>query len=216
MILRPLTAIILLFLISLLASSPAVAKNVLYTGDPIVVKVSYLSPVEVRFTGDEIASIVTGIQPSDISIQNAANVLYIQPLIENLQGDIYVVMRDGTSKIVSLVTVPPAARDRVINIIHPSLTHEERAKKVTESGLTPAGLIKAMALREDVDGVSISTDSFVLEGLGMTVTETYDAVFMKGYVIPLNNKNIDLKNIIMKKLIAGAIYNGNLYLVVGN
>lgn len=212
MILRLLVlAITLLFL-----SNQAAAKNVLYTGEPVAVKVSYLSPVEVRFTGDEIVSIVTGIQPSDISIQNAVNVLYIQPLVDNLQGDIYVVMKDGKSKVISLMTVPPAMRDRVINIIPAVSTQEEMARKVTEAGITPAGLIKAMVLREDIDGVSINTKSFVLEGLGMTVTETYDAVSMKGYAIPLSGKNIDLKNIIMKGLIAGAIYNGNLYLVVRN
>lgn len=159
---------------------------------------------------------MTGIQPSDISIQNAENTLYIQPLTENLQGDIYVIMKDGNSKILSLVTVPPAMRDRVINIFPGALSQEERVRKINEVGLTPAGLIKAMVMKEDIDGVSISTENFVIEGLGMTVTETYDAVSMKGYVIPLSNKTVDLKNIVMKGLIAGAIYNDRLYLVVRN
>jgi len=211
---------IIILLILLVSSNVVWGKTVLYTGDAVVLKVAYMNPSEIRFQGDEIASIVTGIAPQAISMQNTKDTLYIQPLVEDLRGDIYVIMRDGKSKVVSLLPVVAEMRDRKVTVITEDTAIENRLNKINASGVTPAGLIKSMVLKEDVDGVAV-TDNVnipILPDLKLYAKSVYDAVYMKGYVIPIttNFTEKDLKSIIMKGLLAGAIYNNVLYLVINN
>ena len=129
--------------------------------------------------------------------------------MENLTGDIYVVMRDGTSKIVSLTSTIPDLRDRSVKIINNVDGCLERVRKINSSGLTPAGLIKAMILGQDIDGVSISPSTQIIIDLPIRLTaETvYDAVYLKGFIVDMtDHPTFDIKTISMKGLVAGAIY----------
>jgi hypothetical protein len=212
------TRLLLLAIILLLPTSLYAEKTVLYSGSPVVVKVAYLNPTEVRFEGEEIATIVTGLPQEDISLENTINSLFIQPLVEGLTGDIYVIMRDGSSKILSLIPALPDTRDRSVRIITAVQDITDRIKKINQAGITPAGLIKAMILGEDIDGVSISpTNQVIIEVPVRIVAHTvYDAVFLKGYIVDMPDPEFDIKTIYMKGLLAGALHNGKGYFVLEN
>jgi len=190
-------------------------RTLLYNGNAVV-KVAYKNPTEVVFQGDQIAHVIIGFSPDSISLQNTSNTLYIQPLAENLTGDIYVVMRDGKSKIISLVSTIPDLRDRSVTIIDNVEDVSERVRKINSSGLTPAGLIKAMILGENIDGVSISQASQVIIDIPIQLTaETvYDGVYLKGFIVDMtNHPNFDIKAITMKGLVAGAVHQSKGYFV---
>jgi hypothetical protein len=190
-------------------------RTVLYNGNAVV-KVAYQNPTEVIFEGDQIAHVILGFPTDSISLQNTSNTLYIQPLVENLTGDIYVVMRDGTSKIVSLVSTIPDLRDRSVKIINNVEDVSERVRKVNSSGLTPAGLIKAMILGQDIDGVSVSPASQVIIDIPIQLTAqtVYDAVYLKGFIVDMtDHPNFDIKTIAMKGLVAGAMHQNKGYFV---
>lgn len=190
-------------------------RTILYNGNALV-KVAYQNPTEVVFQGDRIAHVILGFSPDAISLQNTSDTLYIQPLVENLTGDIYVVMTDGKSKIVSLVSTIAGLRDRSVRIINNVEDVSERVRKVNSAGLTPAGLIKAMILGEDIDGVSISQTSQVITDtpIQLTAETVYDAVYLKGYIVDMtDHPNFDIKGISMKGLVAGASYERKGYFV---
>lgn len=211
------SAIKLTILLLLAASSNATAeKAILYTGSPVVIKVAHLNPTEIKFEGDSIASIVMGIPPDTISLQNTPDTLFIQPLSDTLSGDIYVIMRDGKSKIITLTSTLPNMRDRAVRIINGVEQVTQRIDKLNRTGITPAGLIKAMVTGEDMDGVAISqTKQTILEVPVMLVANTvYDAVFYKGFIVDIQGMHIDIKQISMKGLVAGALHNDKAYFVV--
>jgi hypothetical protein len=190
-------------------------RTVLYSGNAVV-KVAYQNPTEVVFQGELIAHVILGFSPDTISLQNTSNTLFIQPLVENLTGDIYVVMRDGKSKIVSLVSTLPDLRDRSVKIINNVEDVSDRVRRVNSSGLTPAGLIKAMILGQDIDGVSITQSSQVIIDVPIQLSaETiYDAVYLKGYIVDMmDHPNFDIKAITMKGLVAGATHERKGYFV---
>lgn len=191
-------------------------KTILYTGVPVVVKVAYLNPTEVRFDGDRIASIIMGLPAESISLQNTADSIFIQPLIPDISGDMYVVTASGKTIIISLASTAPQLRDRAIKIVSNAKTMAERVERVNRSGLTPAGLIKAMILGEDLDGVSIrsSRQAIIEVPTKLTSHTVYDAVFLRGYIVDMPRENIDIKAITMRGLIAGAVHNGRAYFVV--
>ncbi|MBE0427219.1 MAG: hypothetical protein IBX72_11330 [Nitrospirae bacterium] len=208
-----LAAIILLLPVNLYAE-----KTVLYSGSPVVVKTAYLNPTEVRFEGEEIATIVTGFPHDSISLENTVDTLFIQPLVEDLAGDIYVIMKDGRSKILSLIPDIPDTRDRSVRIISAVQDITDRIEKIKHSGITPAGLIRAMILGEDLDGVSISpTNQVIIELPVRIIAHTvYDAVFLKGYITDMAGPGFDIKTIYMRGLLAGAVHNGKGYFVLEN
>lgn len=197
-------------------STARAERTVLYNGN-MLVKVAIQNPTEVVFQGDEIAHVILGFSPDSISLQNISNTLYIQPMVENLTGDIYVVMRDGKSKIVTLVSTLPDLRDRSVRVINSVEDAAERVKKVNNSGLTPAGLIKAMILGNDIDGVSISASSQIIveTPIQLTAQTVYDAVYLKGYIVDMtDHKNFDIKVISMRGLLAVAVYEDKGYFVL--
>lgn len=208
---------VLLAAVLVLAATPALyaERTILYNGDAVV-KVAFQNPTEVIFEGDQIAHVIIGFSPDSISLQNTANTLYIQPLVENLAGDIYVVMTDGTSKIVSITSTIPDLRDRSVKIISSVDQVSERVRKINSSGLTPAGLIKAMILGQDIDGVSISpsTQTIIDLPIRLTAETVYDAVYLKGFIVDMtDHPTFDIKTISMKGLVAGAIYGNKGYFV---
>lgn len=200
----------------LLSDKAYAQRTILYSGSPVVVKVAHLNPTEVKFEGDRIASIIMGLPAESISLQNTADTLFIQPLIPELSGDIYVVMGTGKTKVITLISAPPAMRDRSVRIASETRTAADRVERINRSGLTPAGLIKAMILGEDLDGVSIRSAKHTIIEVPIKLAShtVYDAVFLRGYIVDIPKENIDIKAITMRGLIAGAVHNGRAYFVV--
>ena len=178
-------------------------------------KVSYENPTEIVFN-EEMASVILGFPAESISMQNTSNPLFIQPLVENLSGDVIVVMKDGKSKTITLISTLPELRDRSVRIVDQSQTVSDRVKEIDRAGITPGGLIKAMILGEDLDGVSISkTNQIIIRTpLQLVANTVYDAVFLKGYIVDItDHPNLDIKPISMRSLLAGTVYKGKAYFV---
>lgn len=180
-----------------------------------MIKTAKNSPTEVQFKGDEIASIILGMPAQSISLQNTSNSLFIQPLEADVAGDIFIVMKDGRSRILTIVSTSPEDRDRLVEVVEKEEQITSRVKEVNEAGLTPAGLIKAMVLGTDIAGVTISkSNQVILDGTVRLVAHTiYDAVYMKGYIADLSNADIDLKTISAANLLASTVYQGKAYFV---
>lgn len=211
------TRLIILLLAALALTEGAYAqKTVHYTGSGgILIKVAHLAMTEVQFEGAEVASILLGFPAEAISIQNTQRLLYIQPLAENLSGDMFVVFKNGKSAMLTLTPAPADERDRSIRVICDVEQTADRVGKVKREGLTPSGLIKAMILGEDADGVSISDSEAVLSDHPVKVIahKKYDAVFMKGYIADVPAADFDIRNLSAPGLVAGAVRDGKLYLV---
>lgn len=209
---------IVVFLLLISAGDLFAQKTVLYNGNAIAVRVAYQNPTEIVFEGDEIASVIVGFAAESISMQNTANTLFVQPLVDNLAGDIYVINREGKSKILSLVSTFPDMRDRSIRIVNAVQDVSERISKLNKVGVTPAGLIRAMILGEDLDGVSVSdTRQTIIDSpIRLIGTTVYDAIFLKGYIVDMSrNEDFDIKTISMKGILAGAVHKGKGYFVMG-
>lgn len=193
------------------------ARVVADNGTPVSVRVARSGITEIRFEGENIASIVLGLNQSDLSIERMPDALFIKPLVDNVSGDLYVITRSGKSINLNLISVSIESRDRNIKIVNNVESIKSRVQKLNQTGITPAGLIKAMVLEEDMDGVTVSPSNilFLDNPIQLMATFIYDAVFLKGYVIDMrNHDNFDIKNLSMKGLIAGALYKGNGYFVV--
>lgn len=206
----------LLIIALLLPAIKAYAGNVVaYSGSPILIKTAKDTPTEVQFRNTEIASIVLGMPAQSISLQNTPNSLFIQPLEVGVTGDIFIVMKDGRSRILSIISTNPEDRARLVEVVEKDEQITSRVKEVNESGLTPAGLIKAMVLGTDIGGVTINKSSqVILDGPVRLVAHTiYDAVYLKGYIADLDNPNVDLKTISATNLFAATVYQGKAYFV---
>ncbi|MDA8103761.1 MAG: hypothetical protein M0Z71_00110 [Nitrospiraceae bacterium] len=193
-------------------------RTVLYTGGAVAVKVSYLNPTEIVFADRQIAHVILGFSPESISLQNTSDTLFVQPLSENLSGDIYVVMRDGKSVIVSITPTVAELRDKSVKVFNAVDEVEKRARKFADSALTPAGLIKAMILQRDLDGVSASpTNQVIIDVPTQLAAETvYDALFLRGFIVDMtDHPKFDIKSLSMQGLIAGAIHRNKAYFVFG-
>lgn len=176
---------------------------------------SYGNPTEISFD-EEMASVILGFAPESISMQNTSNTLFIQPLVENLSGDVMIVMKDGKSKTITLISTIPELRDRSVRIVNGAQTVSDRIGKINRAGLTPGGLIKTMILGEDMDGVSISrTNQVIIQTpIELTANTVYDAVYLRGYVVDItDHPNLDIRPIAMRSLVAGTIYKGKGYFV---
>lgn len=209
-----------LALAGIFSFAPAVwaQKTVLYNGNPIIVHVAQLAPTEIVFEGEEIGSVILGLPADAISIQNTVNTVFLQPLSENLAGDIYVITRDGKSRMLTLVPSLPDIRDRSIRVVNAVQDMTDRINKIRQEGITPAGLIRAMILGQDLDGVSVSETKQVIidKPVKLTATTVCDAVFLRGYIVDMTgNEDFDLKTINFKGMLAGAIYKGRGYFVIG-
>ena len=208
--------ILLLIAFLLQAIDASAGKLVAYSGSPLIVKTAIDNPTEVKFQNNEIASIVLGMPAQAISLQNTTDSLFIQPLETGLAGDIFIVMKDGRSRILSIIPTTPEDRDRLLEVVDKDEQLSSRVKNINESGLTPAGLIKAMVLGTDLGGVTINkSGQVILDGpVRLVATTIYDAVYMKGYIVDLSNPDlVDLKNISAKNLLASGIYQGKAYFV---
>jgi hypothetical protein len=209
-------ATLLTITLLLSAINASAGKLVVYSGSPLIVKTAKDNPTEVQFRDDEIASIVLGIPAQAISLQNTPNSLFIQPLEMGVSGDIFIVLKDGRTRILSLIPTSPEERDRLLEVVDSDEQAASRMKQVNESGLTPAGLIRVMVLGTDMGGVTINkSNQVILEGPVKIVAHTlYDAVSMKGYIADLRNPDaLDLKSISSENLLASAVYKGKAYFV---
>ena len=195
----------------MLSSFAYARRSVNYDG-PVVVNVAVLNATEIEFP-EEIATVVMGMPNEKISIEHTKNMIFIQPLTADLDGDIYVVGKSGRSYVLSLNVVDKTARDRQIKIAATDEIARERVEQL--KFLTPLSLMKAMALNQELDGVFIESKTFVIyesKGLKMTVTKTYDAVGMKGYLVRIENSTetpFDFRTLSMKGLVAFSYYKDN-------
>jgi len=197
-------------------SSFAYARRTVNYDGPVVVNVAVLNATEVELP-EEIATVVMGMPNEKISIEHTKNMIFIQPLTADLEGDIYVVGKSAHSYVLSLNIVDKATRDRQIKIAATDEIVRERVEQL--KFLTPLSLMRVMALNQELDGVFIESKKFVLyesKGLKMTVTKTYDAVGMKGYTVRIENSNetpFDFRTLSMKGLVAFSYYKDTGYLV---
>ncbi len=88
-------------------------KEIYYDGVPVKIKTAYRIPTEVVFDTD-ISSVVIGTSENSVSLESAPNILFIQPLIEDLSADIFVIGVDGKSRILKVVPASPEKRDRMV------------------------------------------------------------------------------------------------------
>lgn len=192
------------------------ARTVNYNG-PVTVNVAVLNATEVDFP-EEIASVVMGLPNDKISLEHSKNMIFLQPLMADVEGEIYVIGKSGRSYIISINVVDKTLRDKHLKIVPTDQMQIERVEQL--KGLTPLGLIKAMALGQDLDGVFIENKSVVLfedKNLKIVAESKYDAVSMKGYIVTLHNfaqVPFDFRTLNIKGLVAFSYYKDKGYVVI--
>lgn len=198
--------------ILLLTNSICLAKTINFTGQEIIVKVTPQKMTEISLKGTKIASVILGFNADSISIQNAGeSLLYVQPLT-TLNGHFFVTTDDGRSIMFTLISVPEEMMDKKIEVIFAEQSETQRISKLNERGLTPAGLIKIMITKNIPEEIIYTKKSVNLGGI--IATEVYDAGFMQGFSGKVPYSDFDITKINMQGILAGAVRDGNFYIVI--
>lgn len=166
---------------------------------------------------EDIASVVMGLPTEKISLEHNKNMLFVQPLAADLDGEIYAIGKSARSYVLSLHVVSKDQRDKQVRLVAADESLKERVEQVKT--LTPLGLLKAMALGQELDGVFVDKKAFPLfedARVRITAEAIWDAVAMKGYICKIDNLSqqpFDFRTLSIQGLVALSIHKGTAYLV---
>jgi hypothetical protein len=94
----------------------AAARPVLFTGEPVVVRLQYRQPTAVQFP-EPIVGIPTGADPETLSLEAEGPRLFLQPRTRDVQGRLFVLGVSGRSYPVHFVVGRPADTDVVVTLL---------------------------------------------------------------------------------------------------
>jgi len=196
------------------------AATIEFDGSPITVYAHKEKTTLIIFP-ERIVDLIKNFKIEEMTIEkaNKQRYFFLSPLVKKLETDIYFIGESGIVYMIHLIEDSKKQRDIELRIANRSLLVPDRVK--VSKKLTPARLIKAMILGEDLDGVGrVKDDEILLNDpvLGITIQaiKKYDAVYMVGYVanVIMTNGVFDIRKLHNEKLVMGALYKGKGYFVL--
>jgi hypothetical protein len=165
------------------------ARPVLLSDEPMAVRLRQGQPTAITFP-EPIASVPTGADPAQLSVELEGTRLFLQPLDPRVQGLLFVVGASGRSYPVRFAVGTPPDTE-VLVTLPPAPPRGGPADTSPPPGLTVRMLLVALLQGNTVPGVTEAADRQVLletARLRITTTRVYIAGFLLGYQAEAVNK----------------------------
>ena len=144
----------LLFPVALLVLLPPVghaARPVVFTGDPVVVRLQPRQPTAVQFP-EPIAAVPTGADPHTLSLELEGPRLFLQPLTSEVQGQLFALGVSGRSYPVRFAVRQPVDTEVVVTLPPPAPGEPGMAPTGSPTP-APPGLASPVTVRELLVGM---------------------------------------------------------------
>lgn len=189
------TLLLSVTLLGLLPRSGAAARPVVFTGEPIVVRLQQRQPTAVQFS-EPIAAVPTGADPHTLSLELEGPRLFLQPLTPHVQGQLFALGVSGRSYPVRFAVGRPADTEVVVTLppAAPPGPPAETALPGLASPVTVRDLLVGMLRGTPPPGVSVASHTqVVLETatLRITTVRTYVTGTLQGYVAEAVNRTAE-------------------------
>jgi hypothetical protein len=177
------------------------ARPVVFTGDPVVVRLQPRQPTAVQFP-EPIAAVPTGADPHTLSLELEGPRLFLQPLTPAVQGQLFVLGVSGRSYPLRFTVGRPADTEVVVTLppagTSPSTAPSRPAAEVggatLASPVTVRELLVGMLRDTPPPGVSVAPHTqVVLETatLRITTQRVYVTGSLQGYVAEAVNRTAE-------------------------
>lgn len=171
------------------AAAPAWARVVEDTGQEIAIRVARGHTTEVVFS-EGIHQVVTSLGKDALSLETAGGRLYLSPLVDEVQGTVFVVLESERSIPLALVPATAAGpQDVSVRVLSPA--REAGAAPAPPDALTPLGLLRRMVLRQEIPGVQVAAggarEVYNDQAVRLTLAEVWRASQLEGDVLVAEN-----------------------------
>jgi hypothetical protein len=188
-------------LLGLLPRATAAARPVVFTGEPIVVRLQQWQPTAVQFP-EPIAAVPTGADPHTLSLELEGARLFLQPLTPDVRGQLFALGVSGRSYPVRFVVRRPADTDVVVTL-PPASPTAGPPPAASPAGTAPPGLAPPVTVRALLvgmlrgtppPGVSVASHTQVVldtATLRITTVRAYSTGTLQGYVAEAINRTAE-------------------------
>jgi hypothetical protein len=186
-------------LLGLLPRVGVAARPVVFSGDPVVVRLQLRQPTAVQFP-EPIAAVPTGADPHTLSLELEGPRLFLQPLVPDVQGQLFALGVSGRSYPVRFAVRTPADTEVVVTLplagpgVGPAGDLAHQAPPGLASPVTVRDLLVGMLRDTPPPGVSVAPHTqVVLETatLRITTTRVYVTGTLQGYVAAAVNRTAE-------------------------
>ena len=201
-VLRSLRALLLpVALLGLLPRVGAAARPVVFTGEPVVVRLQPRQPTAVQFP-EPIAAVPTGADPHTLSLELEGPRLFLQPLTRDVQGQLFALGVSGRSYPVRFAVGRPADTEVVVTL-PPAASGAGSPPLASPAGSAPPALASPVTVRDLLvgmlrgtppPGVSVAPHTQVVletDTLRMTTQRVYVTGTLQGYVAEAVNRTAE-------------------------
>jgi hypothetical protein len=180
----------------------AAARPVVFTGEPVVVRLQLRQPTAVHFP-EPIAAVPTGADPHTLSLELEGPRLFLQPLTRDVQGQLFALGVSGRSYPVRFAVRKPADTEVVVTLPPAASAAPGAAPAGAPGGTAPPGLASPVTVRALLvgmlrdtppPGVSVAPHTqVVLETatVRITTTRVYVTGTLQGYVAEAVNRTAE-------------------------
>ena len=178
------------------------ARPVVFTGEPVVVRLQLRQPTAVQLP-EPIAAVPTGADPHTLSLELEGPRLFLQPLTPNVQGQLFALGVSGRSYPVRFAIRKPADTEVVVTL-PPAVPATPGAPLGGEgAGQAPPGLAGPVTVRDLLvgmlrstppPGVSVAPHTHVVletATLRITTVRVYVTGTLQGYVAEAVNRTAE-------------------------
>jgi hypothetical protein len=196
---RPIRMLLLpVALLGLLPRVGVAARPVVFTGEPVVVRLQLRQPTAVQFP-EAITAVPTGADPHTLSLELEGPRLFLQPLTRDVQGQLFALGVSGRSYPVRFAVGRPADTDVVVTL-PPAASVAGSPPLASPAGTAPPALASPVTVRDLLvgmlrgtppPGVSVAPHAqVVLETatLRITTRRAYVTGTLQGYVAEVVNR----------------------------
>jgi hypothetical protein len=188
----------LLLAVALLGGLPQVgvtARPVVFTGEPVVVRLQPRQPTAVQFP-EPIAAVPTGADPYTLSLELEGPRLFLQPLTSDVQGQLFALGVSGRSYPVRFTVGRPADTEVVVTLppaapAAPGGAPASPAPPALGSLVTVRDLLVGMLRDTPPAGVSVAPYTQVVletDTVRITTQRVYVTGTLQGYVAEAVNR----------------------------
>jgi hypothetical protein len=175
------------------------ARPVVFTGDPVVVRLQPRQPTAVQFP-EPIAAVPTGADPHTLSLELEGPRLFLQPLTPDVQGQLFALGVSGRSYPVRFAVRQPADTEVVVTLPPAAPTPSETApaggppSPALASPVTVRDLLVGMLRDTPPPGVSVAPHTQVVletDTVRITTQRVYVTGTLQGYVAEAVNRTAE-------------------------
>jgi hypothetical protein len=177
-------------LLSLLPRVGGAARPVVFIGEPVVVRLQPRQPTAVQFP-EPIAAVPTGADPHTLSLELEGPRLFLQPLVPDVQGQLFALGVSGRSYPLRFAVGRPADTEVVVTVppLAPgapsSAPAGSPASPALASPITVRDLLVGMLRGTSPPGVSVAPHAQIVletDTLRITTQRVYVTGTLQGYV----------------------------------